>query len=60
MKRLARRIHRRSPELVKYHPSGLVTLKTKLVLEKQRRDASLVGRHQVGRQNQRVSGVFVL
>src|SRR5260370_4493001 len=49
VKRLARRIHRRSPELVKYHPSGFVTLKTKLVLEKQRRDASLVGRHQVGR-----------
>ena len=49
VKRLARRIHRRSPELVKYHPSGLVTLKTKLVLEKQRRDPSLVGRHQVGR-----------
>src|SRR5216683_3490676 len=35
VKRLARRIHRRSPQLVKYHPSGLVTLKTKLVLEKQ-------------------------
>jgi hypothetical protein len=34
---------------VKHHPSGFVTLKTKLVLEKQRRDASLVGRHQVGR-----------
>jgi hypothetical protein len=34
---------------VKYHPSGFVTLKTKLVLEKQRRDPSLVGRHQVGR-----------
>src|SRR5713101_5899627 len=49
VKRLARRIHRRSPELVQYHPSGFVTLKTKLVLEKQRRDASLVGRHQVGR-----------
>src|SRR5216684_2135584 len=49
VKRLARRIHRRSPELVQYHPSGLVTLKTELVLEKQRRDASLVGRHQVGR-----------
>src|SRR6266851_339759 len=49
VKRLARRIHRRSPELVQYHPSGFVTLKTKLVLEKQRRDASLAGRHQVGR-----------
>ena len=49
VKRLARRIHRRPPQLVKYHPSGFVTLKTKLVLEKQRRDASLVGRHQVGR-----------
>src|SRR6266851_1771603 len=31
------------------YPSGFVTLKTKLVLEKQRRDPSLVGRHQVGR-----------
>src|SRR6266852_2560544 len=49
VKRLARRIHRRSPQLVKYHPSGLVTLKTELVLEKQRRDPSLIGRHQVGR-----------
>ena len=49
VKRLAHRIHRRSPELVKYHPSGFITLKTKLVLEKQRRDASLIGRHQVGR-----------
>src|SRR5256712_5646958 len=49
VKRLAHRIHRRSPELVKYHPSGFIKLKTKLVLEKQRRDASLVGRHQVGR-----------
>jgi hypothetical protein len=49
VKRLARRIHRRSPELVQYHPSGFVTLKTKLVLEKQRRDPALVGRHQVGR-----------
>src|SRR5216683_2244310 len=49
VKRLAHRIHRRSPELVQYHPSGFITLKTKLVLEKQRRDASLVGRHQVGR-----------
>src|SRR6266478_9455632 len=49
VKRLARRIHRRSPELVQYHPSGFVTLKTELVLEQQRRDASLVGRHQVGR-----------
>src|SRR3984893_3557306 len=49
MKRLAHRIHRRSPQLVKYHPSGLVTLKTKLVMEKQRRDPSLIGRHQVGR-----------
>src|ERR1700730_3535429 len=49
VKRLAHRIHRRSPQLVKYHPSGLVTLKTKLVMEKQRRDPSLIGRHQVGR-----------
>src|SRR5712691_8637323 len=49
VKRLAHRIHRRSPELVQYHPSGFVTLKTKLVLEKQRRDPSLVGRHQIGR-----------
>src|ERR1700687_1761742 len=49
VKRLARRIHRRSPQLVKYHPSGFVTLETELVLEKQRRDPSLIGRHQVGR-----------
>src|SRR5712692_5568475 len=62
VKRLARRIHRRSPELVKYHPSGFVTLKTELVLEKQRRDASLVGRHQVGRpepEGQRCQGDLV-
>src|SRR5260370_24934397 len=49
VKRLARRIHRRSPQLVKYHPSGFVTLKTELVLEKQRRDPSLIRRHQVDR-----------
>jgi hypothetical protein len=49
VKRFARRIHRRSPQLVKYHPSGFVTLKTELVLEKQGRDPSLIGRHQIGR-----------
>src|ERR1700737_1205832 len=49
VKRLAHRIHRRSPQLVKHHPSAFVTPKTKLVVEKQRRDPSLIGRHQVGR-----------
>ncbi len=48
VKRLASRVHHRSPELVKHHPSGFVTLKTKLALEKQRRDTPLVGGHQVG------------
>jgi hypothetical protein len=47
-KGFASHVHGRSPELVENHPSGLITLKSELTLEKQRRNASLVGRHQVG------------
>jgi hypothetical protein len=46
--RLASEVHGRSSELVEDHPSGLVTSKPKLTLEKQCRNAPLVGRHQVG------------
>src|SRR2546422_7262175 len=47
MKGLASRVHHRSPQFVKHHPCGLVTSKAKLALEEQRRDAPLVGGHQI-------------
>jgi len=47
MKGLASRVHHRSPQFVKHHPRSLVTSKAKLALEEQRRDAPLVGGHQI-------------
>jgi hypothetical protein len=47
-KRFASEVHCRSSELVEDHPSRLVTPKPKPTLEKRRRNAPLVGRHQVG------------
>ena len=48
MKGFASEVHRRSSELVKDHPSGLVAPKSELTLEKQCRNTPLVGGHQVG------------
>ena len=47
-KRFTSAIHHRAAELVQDHPSGFVTPKPKLTLEKQCRNTSLVGGHQVG------------
>jgi hypothetical protein len=47
-KRFARDIDHCSSQLVKHHPGGLVAPKPKLALEKQCRNTSLVGGHQVG------------
>jgi len=47
-KRFASKVYGRSSELVEHHPSGLVTPKPELTLEKQCRNTSLVGCHQVG------------
>ncbi len=47
-KRFASEVHRCSSELVEHHPSGFVTPKPKLALEKQCRNTPLVGGHQIG------------
>lgn len=48
VQRLARGAHHRASELVQQQPSGLVPSESQLALEQQRRDPSLVGRHQIG------------
>ncbi len=48
MERLAGRVDHRAPQFVEHHPRGLVASQPQLPLEHQRRDASRVGRHQVG------------
>ena len=47
-KQFASEVDCRSAELVEDHPSGFVTSKPKLTLEKQCRNPALVGCHQVG------------
>ena len=46
---LARRIDHRSAQLMEHHPRGFIAAQPELTLEQERRDAALVGRHQIRR-----------
>jgi hypothetical protein len=47
VQRLTRSIDHRAPQLVEQHPRGLVAAEPQLSLEQERRDPSLIGRHQI-------------
>ncbi len=44
---LPRRIDHRAPQFVKDHPCGFISPQAKLALQQERRDAALVGGHQI-------------
>jgi hypothetical protein len=47
VERLPRRIDHRSPQFVEEHPGGFIPAQPELALQQERRDAALIGRHQI-------------